>query len=168
MASSPDVARQYQEMTRDLDAAQTKYQEILSKQTEAQVAENMESERKGERFTLLEPPQLPERPVSPNIPLILIAGLALSVALGFGAVMLRETLDSSVRGPADIRQLLQVPTLASIPRILTLYDEQRRRRFTLLVSAGSVVAVLLIMVSVHLFVRPLDVLWLSFVHRIGI
>jgi len=168
MASSPDVARQYQEMTHDLDAAQTKYQEILSKQTEAQVAENMESERKGERFTLLEPPQLPERPVSPNIPLILVAGLALSVALGFGAVIARETLDSSVRGPADIRQLLQVPTLASIPRIWTLYDQRRQRRLTLFVSAGSVAAVLLIIVSVHFFVRPLDVLWLGLVRRIGI
>ena len=168
VALSPDVARQYQEMTRDLDAAQAKYQEILAKQTEAQVAENMESEQKGERFTLLEPPQLPEKPVSPNIPLILVAGLTLSVALGFGAVMAREALDLSVRGPADIRQLLQVPALASIPRILTAHDQQRQRRLSLFVSAGSVVAILLIVVGVHFFVRPLDVLWLGLVRRIGI
>jgi succinoglycan biosynthesis transport protein ExoP len=82
MAQSPDVERQYREMTRELEAAQLKYQEILSKQTEAQVAENLETERKGEKFTLIEPPQPPEKPVSPNRPLILIAGLVMAIGVG--------------------------------------------------------------------------------------
>jgi len=168
IASSPDVDRQYEEMRRDLDGAQSKYQELVSKQTEAQVAENMESERKGERFTLIEPPQLPERPVSPNVPMILLAGLIFSLALGVGSVMAREALDSTVRGPADIRQLLQVPALASIPVIFTARDKEYHRRFTIAVSAGSVVAVVLVVIGVHFFVRPLDVLWVSLVRRIGI
>ena len=49
-----------------------KYQEILSKQTEAQVAQNLEAERKGEKFTLIEPPQPPEKPVSPNSRLLIM------------------------------------------------------------------------------------------------
>ncbi len=68
MAQSPEVERQYREMARELESAQFKYQEILSKQTEAQVSENLETERKGEKFTLIEPPQPPEKPVSPNRP----------------------------------------------------------------------------------------------------
>ena len=66
MAQSPEVERQYREMARDLDSAQLKYQEILSKQTETQVSEKLESERKGEKFTLIEPPQPPEKPVRPE------------------------------------------------------------------------------------------------------
>jgi succinoglycan biosynthesis transport protein ExoP len=168
MALSPNVERQYREMARDLDSAQLKYQEILSKQTEAQVSQNLETERKGERFTLIEPPQPPEKPISPNRTLILIVGFVLSLALGFGAVVAQESFDGSVRGPADIRQLLQVPALAAIPIIVTEADRKRSRRISRFSWGGGVAAVLLAAVLVHAFVRPLDVVWIGLLHRFGI
>jgi polysaccharide biosynthesis transport protein len=168
MALSPNVERQYREMARDLDSAQLKYQEILSKQTEAQVSQNLETERKGEKFTLIEPPQPPEKPISPNRALILIVGFVLSLALGFGAVVAQESFDRSVRGPADIRQLLQVPALAAIPIIVTEADRKRSRRISRFSWGGGVAAVLLAAVLVHAFVRPLDVVWIGLLHRFGI
>jgi succinoglycan biosynthesis transport protein ExoP len=168
MAQSPEVERQYREMVRELEAAQLKYQEILSKQTEAQVAQNLEAERKGEKFTLIEPPQPPEKPVSPNRMLIVFGGIVLALGLGCGAVVARELLDASVRGPGDIRQLLQVPALASIPLIVTASDRARQRRFRLYSWSGTAAALLLIVVGVHLFVRPLDVVWLSLWRRFGV
>jgi succinoglycan biosynthesis transport protein ExoP len=168
MALSPDVERQYREMARDLESAQLKYQEILSKQTEAQVSQNLETERKGEKFTLIEPPQPPEKPISPNRMLIVIVGMLLSLAMGVGAVVAQESFDASVRGPADIRQLLQVPALASIPVIITQADRKRLRRISRFSWGGGVAAVLLAAVLVHAFVRPLDVVWISLLHRFGI
>jgi polysaccharide biosynthesis transport protein len=168
MAQSPEVERQYREMEREMEAAQLKYQEILSKQTEAQVAENLEAERKGEKFTMIEPPLLPEKPVSPNRLLILMAGLVAALCLGFGAVVAHEALDGSVRGPGDIRQLLQVPALASIPVIVTAADRARYKRFLLFSSSGGIAALLLIVLCVHFFVRPLDVVWLSLWRRFGV
>jgi polysaccharide biosynthesis transport protein len=168
MALSPDVERQYREMARDLESAQFKYQEILSKQTEAQVSQNLETERKGEKFTLIEPPQPPEKPISPNRTLIVIVGLLLSLALGFGAVVAQESFDASVRGPADIRQLLQVPALASSPIIVTEADRKRRKRISRYSWGGGAAAAVLAVVLVHVFVRPLDVVWLSVLHRFGI
>jgi len=168
MAQSPDVERQYREMARELDSAQLKYQEILSKQTEAQVAQNLETERKGEKFTLIEPPQPPEKPVSPNRPLILIAGLVMAVGLGMGAVMARESLDASVRGPNDIRSLLQVPALASIPIIVTTADRARRRRLRLFSWGTGVAVVVFCIFGVHFFVRPLDVVWANLLRRFGV
>src|SRR6201999_2537638 len=79
LADEPAVERQYRELARDLDAAQLKYQEIKAKQTEVQVSQNLETEHKGERFTLIEPPLPPEKPISPNRLLILGLGLLLSV-----------------------------------------------------------------------------------------
>ena len=168
MAQSPEVERQYREMTRELEAAQLNYQQILSKQTEAQVAENMEAERKGEKFTLIEPPQPPEKPVSPNRLLILLVGAVLAVGLGCGAVVAREALDASVRGPGDIRHLLQVPALASIPVIVTSADRAQHRRFVLLSFGGSIATLIAAVVSVHLFVEPLDVVWVSLLRRLGV
>lgn len=168
MEQSPDVERQYREMTRDLESAQLNYQEILSKQTEAQVAQNLEAERKGEKFTLVEPPQTPEKPISPNRGLIAIAGLVMAIALGFGSIVARESLDGSVRGPSDIRNLLQVPALASIPVIVTAADRVRRKRLILFSCGGVAVVGVLLVLSVHFFVRPLDVVWLSLWRRLGV
>jgi uncharacterized protein involved in exopolysaccharide biosynthesis len=168
LSKSPDVERQYREMARGLESAQLKYQEILAKQTEAQVAQNLETERKGEKFTMIEPPQRPEKPVSPNRTLIICIGLLLAIAAGVGAVMARESFDGSVRGPGDIRQLLQVPALASIPVIVTARDRARRRLITRLSWGGSVSVMLMAAAAVHVWIRPLDVVWISLLRRFGV
>jgi hypothetical protein len=110
---------------------------------------------------------MPEKPISPNRPLIVVLGLILSVGLGIGAVAAHESFDASVRGPADIRSLLQVPALASIPVIVTRSDLARRRKILWFSWSGSVVALITAAVLVHLLVRPLDVLWLSILRRFG-
>ena len=108
LAQEPAVERQYRELARDLESAQLKYQEIRSKQTEVQVSQNLETEHKGERFTMIEPPLPPEKPISPNRFLILAMGFVLSLGAGAGAAMLSESLDVSIRGAHDIRALLNV------------------------------------------------------------
>jgi polysaccharide biosynthesis transport protein len=168
MNKSPEVEREFREMSRDLESAQLKYQEILSKQTEVQVSQNLETERKGEKFTLIEPPQPPEKPISPNRPLVVAVGLLLALAAGVGAVILRESTDASVRGPSDIRQLLEVPALASIPIIVTAADRKRRLRIVRYSWGGGVGAMVLAVTVVHLFVRPLDIVWQSLLRRFGI
>lgn len=167
-AKSPEVERQYREMTRQLDSAQVQYQTILAKQTEAQVSKNLEADRKGEKFTLIEPPLPPEKPISPHRKLIVAVGLLMSAALGIGAVIARESFDGSVRGPADVRQLFEVPALASIPVIYTVDDKKRRRRIIRYSWSGGAAAVLLSTAMVHLFVRPLDVVWQVLLRRFGI
>jgi succinoglycan biosynthesis transport protein ExoP len=168
MAHSPEVEREFHTMSRELETAQFEYKTILAKQTETQVSENLETERKGERFTLIEPPQIPEKPISPNRTLILVLGLVLSVGLGVGAAGARESFDASVRGPSDIRQLLQVPALASIPVIVTADDKARRKRIARYSWAGGFITIVLIAVSIHFFVRPLDVVWLTIMRRFGV
>lgn len=168
MAKSPEVERQYQEMARELEAAQVKYQEILAKGTEVQVSQNLETERKGEKFTMIEPPQPPEKPIKPNRLLILILGVVLSLGAGVGAVVAQDHLDASVRGPADIRTMLQVPALASIPEMITSVDRARRRRFRIYSLSGTAAALVLAVVSVHLFVKPLDVVWINLLRRLGV
>jgi uncharacterized protein involved in exopolysaccharide biosynthesis len=167
LAQSPEVERQYHAMSRELDTAQLEYKTMLAKQTETQVSENLETERKGERFTMIEPPQMPEKPISPNRMLILVLGSLLSLGLGFGAAVAHESADASVRGPGDLRRLLQVPALASIPIILTTQDHVRRKKIVRYSWAGGIAGVILLVASIHLFVRPLDVLWLTVLRRLG-
>src|SRR5215472_1843240 len=62
LARTPTVERDYDAMLRDLDSAQIEYRQVRQKQNDAETAQNLETERKGERFTLIEPPFTPEQP----------------------------------------------------------------------------------------------------------
>ncbi len=166
--NSPQIEREYQELSRDYANSQAKYQELRAKSLEAQVSQNLESDRKGERFTLIEPPLPPTKPISPNRKAILFIGLFLSLGLAVLVAALRESLDATVRGRKDLQQLLDLSPMALIPRIIS--DEERasfRRRMR--IGMGSAAAgVVLTLVALHLLVRPLDLLLLSGLRRFGL
>ncbi len=168
LARSPEVEREFHAKSRELDTEQLEYKTMLAKQTEAQVSENLEAERKGERFTLIEPPLMPEKPIHPNRLLILALGFLLSIGAGIGAAAARESFDASVRGPSDMRQLLQVPALASIPVIITAEARAKRKKRVRYSWGGGAVAVILLAILIHVLVRPLDVLWLILLRRFGV
>ena len=83
---------------RDHENAQKKYEEIRAKQMSAKISENLEQENKAERFTLLEPPLMPDKPTKPNRIKILLMGSFLALAGSGGLVMLLETLNQRMRG----------------------------------------------------------------------
>jgi succinoglycan biosynthesis transport protein ExoP len=167
LAQAPAVERQYRALARDLDTAQLKYQEMRSKQSESQVSQNLETEHKGERFTMIEPPLPPEKPISPNRMLILAMGFVLSLGAGAGAAILRNNLDASVRGVQDVRALLSVPPLAAIPVIVTRAESKKHRRIVRYSWLSACVSLTTLVTLMHFFVRPLDVVWISLLRRFG-
>ena len=167
LAQEPAVERQFRELARELESAQLKYQEIRSKQTEVQVSQNLETEHKGERFTMIEPPLPPEKPISPNRFLILAMGFVLSLGAGAGTAMLSESLDVSIRGAHDIRALLNVSPLALVPLIETQAERRRHKRVVIRSWTGAVSSLVGLAVFVHFLVRPLDVVWEVLLRRFG-
>jgi polysaccharide biosynthesis transport protein len=167
LAKSPGVEREYATLLRDLDAAQAQYRQNRQKQMDAQMSVNLETERKGERFTLIDPPLVPGRPISPNRQLIVIMGLLSSLALAAGLVVLLEMLDGSVRGRQAVQTLLSVPPLAVIPYMMTTADHVARRRRLVYTLCSVAVALALVPVLVHFLYRPLDLLWAAGMRRLG-
>jgi len=168
VSTSPQIEREYRRLTRDYESAQLKYQEVRSKQMEAQLAQNLESDRKGERFTLIEPPLPPEEPVSPNRAAILIVGFVLTLALSAGIVVVRENLDATVRGRRDMQDAFAAPLLALVPHIETEADVLAGRTRLRLSLGAAAAACMLAVLAVHLFFRPLDVLWFTALRRFGL
>jgi uncharacterized protein involved in exopolysaccharide biosynthesis len=162
----PAVELEYGAMVREAQGEQAKYAEIRQKQMAAELAQNLETEQKGERFTLIEPPLRPEQPTRPNRPLILVLGLLLAGGAAFGTMVLLEAVDTRVRGRRELVALLGSPPLAIIPWIAPEVDEQAQqvqRRWILAGAAGSVVVAVLL---VHILVKPLDVLWVVLLRRL--
>lgn len=166
ISGAPEVERGFRTLTRDYENALAKYREIKAKQMEAQVAQQLETDRKGERFTLLEPPQLPERPLKPNRPAILFLGLVFALAAGVGVAALSEALDRGVHGPRGVIRVLQQPPLAVIPYIETAADRRRRNRHYATAAVGSVASVAVVLILINYFWMPLDVLWLALQRRV--
>ena len=164
---APQVEQEYRELNRDYDNSRLKYQELRSKQAEAKIAQNLEADRKGERFTLIEPPLPPEEPASPNRPMIGVAGFVLSVGLAFGVLWLLENNDFSVRGRADLLKLTGVPPLAIVPYIDTEAERRSTRRHVRVALGTATASVFIGMFLIHEFYRPLDVLWFTLARRFG-
>ncbi len=167
IATAPGVERDYMALMRELDSTQLKYREIRQKQMEAQLAQSLETERKGERFSLIDPAVAPDEPTSPNRKLILLMGLVLALALSAGLAFLLETVDRSIRSRNDIASLLTVPPLAVIPWFESAAQVAARKRRQWYAVYGSAASVVLATVAVHLLYRPLDVLWAMLIRRLG-
>jgi uncharacterized protein involved in exopolysaccharide biosynthesis len=115
MEMTPRVADALDVLTRDRDSAQSKYEELLGKRMNAKISENLESENMSERFSLLEPPVLPDRPFKPNRIKILGMGFFLSLFAAAGVVMLLEMIDKRIRGAEALSHVLGYRPLVVIP-----------------------------------------------------
>ena len=165
LAAIPQVEAEYRTLNRNLTNATTKYQEMSAKLMQAQVGRQLESESRGERFTLIEPAVLPEEPIKPNRPAIIFLSLVLALGAGLGYAAVAESLDSSVRGVKGIMNAVQAAPLAVIPYLANDREVKRGKRKTWIIVALVLGAIGLVVLLFHLFVSPLDVLWFRVLRR---
>lgn len=168
LVETPQIEKEYRGLMRDYENTMMKYRETRAKQMEAQLARSLEAERKGERFTLIEPPTLPEEPLRPNRIAIFIVGLVFALAGGLASAYARDKLDDSVWADDAAALAFGLTTPVLIPCIATEEDMKRRRLHRRLGMAAVILVVISAAVMVHLFHSPLDVLWYSAARRMGI
>lgn len=161
----PEIEPEYLVLTRDRDTSGQKYQDIRSRLLEAKVAEGLEVQRKGERFSLIDPPSLPEKPSKPNRLAIVLLGVILAVGGGVGMGVVSESLDRSIRTPNQLITLTQQFPLAVIPFMPNESDVSRAKLKRRMIQTASVSVFATGIVLVHIFVTPLDVLWFSTLRR---
>jgi len=113
----PQVEQDYQDLIRDYRSGQTKYNETLAKLMEARQAEGLEESQVGEKFTVVDPPQVPERPIKPNRMAIVLIGFILGLGAGVGLGAIREFTDTSIRTVRDVKRITDVPVMAAIPDV---------------------------------------------------
>jgi uncharacterized protein involved in exopolysaccharide biosynthesis len=133
---------------------------------EARLALALEKDRKAERFSLIEPPQYPEKPAEPNRKKVLSMAVFGSVGGGVGAGVLADSLNRSVTGPRALGALLDVPVMGVVPRVTNEIQRARRRRWLLTAAAGLVLALIAALIVTHFFIMPLDTLWYVLLRRL--
>lgn len=137
--AAPTRESELTELMRDYNTLQSSYTSLLAKKEEAEVAANLERHQIGEQFKILDPARTPERPFTPNRPLLYALGAAAGLGAGLLLAAFFEYRDTSVKTDADIVTLLELPVLAMIPELLTAEDRaarDRRQRFLSWATAG--------------------------------
>jgi polysaccharide chain length determinant protein (PEP-CTERM system associated) len=115
--ASPDIEQHYKELTRDYQTALEFYKDLLNKRAQSEMAGDLQRRQEGERFTVLDPANLPDKPDFPNRPQFALGGVGGGLALGLGLAFLLELRDTSLRTERDVESFLQLPVLAMVPAI---------------------------------------------------
>ncbi len=112
-------------LMRDYDSLRHHYTGLEDKRLSAEMAEALETRQKGERFIILDPAVVPEKPFGPNRLLISLAALFGGLAGGLALAVIVEIGDESVRSETEAARILGKPVLAGIPFIVTPQQEWR-------------------------------------------
>jgi len=125
---TPKRELELQGLTRDYGNIQKVYNSLLDRKLEAELSVNMEKKQKGEQFRILDHARLPEKPISPNVKLMLFLSLAGGLGLGGGVLFLKELINFSViQRDAQVETELGLPILASIPPLEKPGTRMRQR-----------------------------------------
>jgi polysaccharide biosynthesis transport protein len=162
---TPQVERGLVTLMRDHENAQKKYEEIRAKQMSAQISENLEQENKAERFMLLEPPMMPDKPIKPDRKKFVAMSFFLALAGSGGLVMLLETMNQRVRGADALAAVLRRRVLVTIPFIPTQSELSRRKRWIKRLLIAAAVSLVVLLVLVNFLYMPLDILMMKLLAR---
>ncbi len=103
-----------------------------------------------ETLEVLDLPSLPEQPMAPNRPVIVLTGVVIGLLLGLAMVTMRELKDKSLKSLKDIRAYTQFNVLGSIPLIENDLVVRRQRRLSVLGwSSACLLAVLVMAGSIY-------------------
>jgi succinoglycan biosynthesis transport protein ExoP len=146
-----------QEMTRmlrDYEVSKENYRSLLQRKNSADMSTDMERRQVAERFTVLDPATVPDKPFSPNRPLWngvgCIAGLAIGLALAIGKELQKDVLLGEWELPSTYTILGRVPQInmletdddpAHTPAGL---PDRRKKRWRFALLSSAVLAVLAI------------------------
>ena len=113
----------------------------------------MEKKQKGEQFQVIDPANLPQQPVAPDRMRILLAGLVIALAAGFGSAFMRENLNTSFNRVEELREITTLPLLATLPAISTRGSILEQRRSQRMLVFASAIVFVVGAISIHLYGR---------------
>jgi polysaccharide biosynthesis protein PslE len=110
--NEPQIAHLEQEV----ELCKANYKTYCEKSEQSRIDNALQNERIT-NVNVIQPASLVLKPVSPRKTSVLALGLMCGLVLSFGAALLAEYLDPSLKTPADVENRLALPVLVAIPRV---------------------------------------------------
>jgi polysaccharide chain length determinant protein (PEP-CTERM system associated) len=129
---APRWANELGVMQRDYEIARTKYQSVISRKVEAELAQDLEAKGAKGLFNVISPASVPTSAARPDRWTGLLLAALVAIALSVLTAIVLEMRDDSVRTIAQIKQALPLPVLAVVPQL----SGKTARRVLAPVNAG--------------------------------
>jgi len=123
-ARAPAIMERASQLENQANGLREQYKTVAANLMRAQGSARLANEQRAERLSLVEPPNLPDRPQWPNRPLLIGAGAAAGLALGLILALLIELLNRPMRSPAQV-QSMGLPILGVVPILQTRPGKKR-------------------------------------------
>ena len=166
VVKSPQVEKGLSGLLRDYDNAKSKYEEVKSKQLNAKIAENLEQENKAERFTLIEPPVFPDKPIRPNRMKIIALGVIAAFGAAIALAALLEVLEGKLRGLDAVTSAINMRPLVIVPYVHTQLELKRKKNTTRYVLLAIGLLLIFLLIAIHFLWMPLDLLLVKLMARL--
>jgi len=147
---TPEIEQELAEVSRGYEESKSNYNSLLQKQMQSQLATSLERQQNGEQFSIVDPPNLPDRPLSPSHFLLSLGGLVLGTILGVALTALLEMTDVRIRQEKDLERLVPARVLVGIPRLSTP-TEDHLRLTAQWIELGAVATIIILIVVGNLF-----------------
>ena len=117
MAQAPLIEQQIAQEQQKLDLLNEQFESVSTRLMQAQGSARAESEQKGERLSVIDPPVVAEEPISPNRPLLIAGGLAAGLGAGLLLALAAELFFRPIRDVSEISAVTGAMPMVSIPTI---------------------------------------------------
>ncbi len=128
LLKAPGVEKEYQALMRDYETTRLKHREMSEKQMQAGLGKSLEQNQKGERFTLIQPPETPDQPLSPNRKVIALLSIILAMGAAIGTAILLEAFDTKIYSEKKIEGITHFPALVVIPFYKAPIDQPKHKK----------------------------------------
>ncbi|NOK35568.1 chain-length determining protein [Corallococcus exercitus] len=115
--NTPRWAQELAVMNRDYEIARTKYQSVVSRKVEAEIAQELEAKSAKSLFNVISPAGAPSSPARPDRMSGLLIAALVALALGVLTGTVLEMRDDSLRDGTEVRERITLPVLAVVPNM---------------------------------------------------
>lgn len=133
-AQAPAVQREAEQLQQRVQTLYKQFEEISNRLLTARASAQAGEEQMGQRLMVVDPPVVPDQPVSPNRPLIALGGVVGGLLLGLLIALAMEAILRPIRDPGVLasitgsRPLAMVPVIGDAPRPAQAPRHSRRKR----------------------------------------
>ncbi len=122
LEATPKHEQQLSMLLRDYENNRRNYENLQNKKIAANISESLEKRQKGEQFRIVDPANLPEKPVKPDPLRVFLGGVLVGLAMAGGSIWWKDLRNLPFRRPEEVEDALECPSLATIPFMSGLWE----------------------------------------------
>ena len=138
----PQIEAEFTQLNRDYDITKGNYEKLLARRESAQISGDMETNASVIDFRVVDPPQVPSTPASPNRPLLMSLVMLGALGGGAGFAFLISQLRPTFHDQRRLRQVSGLPVFGTVVMVWSAAQKSKWRRglFAFLLSLISLLS----------------------------